>query len=310
MSLEYQQLLAAADASGSRSKRRELLKCMRMSKVRAPRVVLRHGLAALRQGGLGAEAWTLREQVLLAALDAAQPEEAARQLAALQRQFPGSVRVARLQGMALEQRGDAEGAGDLYAELLQETPGNALATKRQICVLKAAGQTSAAIEALNAYLANFAADASAWGELGELYLTVGAHRRAAFCLEEQLLAEPMSFGLHCRLAELLYTMGGEENLRSSRKYFAQSYHLNKRNPRAVVGMAMAAAALARSSKAAASHGRFALEDKDVNDEIHALAGEQLAVLYGAAGDAGGAARAAAVLKEQEPTLAAAGGTRR
>ena len=68
-------------------------------------------------------------------------------------------------------------------------------------------------------------------------------------LQEQLLAEPMSFSLHCRLAELLYTMGGADNLLAARKYFAQSYHLNKRNPRALVGMAMAATALAREVSA-------------------------------------------------------------
>ena len=42
-------------------------------------------------------------------------------------------------------------------------------------------------EALNAYLAKFQSDAPAWHELAELYLSAGAYRRAAFCLEELLL---------------------------------------------------------------------------------------------------------------------------
>ena len=110
MSLEYQEALRAADASPSTASRRALLKIMRVAKVRAPQVVLRHGGALLASwsaaSALGDEVWTVREQVLLAALDANDAGMAARQLEALDTKFPGSSRVRRLLGMAHEQRGE------------------------------------------------------------------------------------------------------------------------------------------------------------------------------------------------------------
>ena len=59
-----------------------------------------------------------------------------------------------------------------------------------------------------------------------------------------------------------------ENVRAARKYFTQSFHLNRRNPRALWGMALSAHALSREQ------GKGRLEDKAVNDEIHAFARER------------------------------------
>ena len=122
MSTEYKEALRAADASSSTASRRALLKIMRVGKVRAPQVVLRHGGALLASwsaaSALGDEVWTVREQVLLAALDANDAGTAARQLEALDTKFPGSSRVRRLLGMAHEQRGEFREASEVYADML------------------------------------------------------------------------------------------------------------------------------------------------------------------------------------------------
>lgn len=46
------------------------------------------------------------------------------------------------------------------------------------------------------------ADVEAWGELGDLYLAQGDYKRAAFCVEEVILANPHNHLLHERLAEV------------------------------------------------------------------------------------------------------------
>ena len=57
--------------------------------------------------------------------------------------------------------------------MLEENPANQLVLKRQVCVLKAQNKIPAAIKCLNNYLKQFQADANAWQELADLYLSGG-----------------------------------------------------------------------------------------------------------------------------------------
>ncbi len=62
------------------------------------------------------------------------------------------------------------------------------------------------------------------------------HRQAAFCAEELILANPQSPGHHLRLGELLYTLGGADNLRTALAYFAGALELTDgRSARALYG---------------------------------------------------------------------------
>ena len=105
-----------------------------------------------------------------------------------------------------------------------------------------------------------------WHELADLYLSVGQYKHAAFCYEDLILADPMSYLLHCRLAEILYTMGGHDNFLAARKYFSQSLHLKKSNPRALFGLAQCTQALSKT--------KLAKVDAEVNSAVHAYASEE------------------------------------
>ena len=96
--------------------------------------------------------------------------------------------------------------------------------KRRVSILKAQGKISGAISTLNKFLAPYQADMAAvhyiavqsnflifdftanlcyqWSEMAELQLSVSNYKNAAFCFEELILSDPMSYLLHCRLAEV------------------------------------------------------------------------------------------------------------
>ena len=73
-------------------------------------------------------------------------------LGKLQKRFPDTVRVLKLEGMCLEGEGDFDKAIELYDSALQKHPTNAELKKRKICVLKALGKTQEAITELSEFL--------------------------------------------------------------------------------------------------------------------------------------------------------------
>ncbi|KAF1777110.1 Tetratricopeptide repeat [Phytophthora cactorum] len=221
------------EAGGGRAQQRsrqvlELLHYVRKEKLRESQAVASVGklLVTKHSWGLGDELWGVYEQTFIAALDLHDDELAETCLKALQTKFPGSSRVARLEGMQLEQRGEFAKALALYAELLEANPANALVLKRKIAVLKAQKKTADVITALNEFLRSFGTDQAAWAELGETYLSMGAYRYAAFCYEELVLLNPMDAISHSRLGDIYSTIGGLDNLltlnkkQNLRAYFA------------------------------------------------------------------------------------------
>lgn len=109
--------------------------------------------------------------------------------------------------------------------------------KRQIAVQKGMGNIETACSLLDTYLQIWMADIEAWSELANLRLSLGQYTQAAYCFEELILAHPLSHALHTKYAEVLYTMGGIENFRLARKYFAHALELNdSTNTRALWGL--------------------------------------------------------------------------
>ncbi|KAJ0397016.1 hypothetical protein P43SY_003960 [Pythium insidiosum] len=268
---EYETKLALAERGGGFSSYVELLTAIRKEKIRVPRVVVRFGRELLDnfKWRLGSDIWTVYEQVMVAALDLHENELAEKCLAALKTQFPNSSRVARLEGMQHEQRGEYAKAEAIYEEVLKNNPANALMMKRRIAALKGQKKTHDVIAALNEYLRSFATDQAAWMELAETHLSIGAYRYGAFCYEELVLLNPMDSFLHSRLGDIYVTIGGLENLRAARKHYCRSIELNKNlNVRAYAGLVTCTRAIATHRN---NHRTADAEDNALNDRVHTFA---------------------------------------
>eukprot|EP00462_Mataza_sp_D1_P026252 CAMPEP_0175148716 /NCGR_PEP_ID=MMETSP0087-20121206/16795_1 /TAXON_ID=136419 /ORGANISM="Unknown Unknown, Strain D1" /LENGTH=265 /DNA_ID=CAMNT_0016434233 /DNA_START=36 /DNA_END=830 /DNA_ORIENTATION=- len=235
----------------------ELLKDMELEHVRAPKVVVKYGrlLIESHRSQLGDKVWDLYERLFFAAMDLNLNEVRDMCLQALKKRFPDSTRVMILEGMRSEAHGEYSVAQRVYEEVLQKDSVNIPAFKRLVALQKATGNTSAAIEQLNKYLLVFSSDQQAWQELSELYLSLGKHDLAKFCMEEILLIQPDNHLHHLQYAELLYTIGSsstkdKESLQHARQYFAQSLELKPdNNLRALYGLSMCLRAKGSSTKA-------------------------------------------------------------
>ena len=136
-----------------------------------------------------------------------------------------------------------------YGKVLEEFPSDQRAMKRRVAALASAGRDKEAIEALAKYLDTFMADTRAWERLAGMYQERGAYRQAVFCWEEVVAAEPSVHYHHRRLAECLYTLGTEEDLRAARKYYAAAVDMsNASDVRALYGLALTDNRLRRKGK--------------------------------------------------------------
>ncbi|XP_020080578.1 ER membrane protein complex subunit 2-like [Ananas comosus] len=255
----------------------EYLCLVRKLKLRRSDQVLRHGLALLNdpraRSKLGGEEWTLYEQVAIAAMDCQKLDVAKDCIATLSKQFPSSGRVGRLEAMMHEARGAWAEAERAYALLLENNPFDQITQKRRVAMAKAQGNISAAVDYLNKYLEIFMADHDAWRELAEIYVSLQMYKQAAFCYEELILAQPTVPLYHLAYAEVLYTMGGLENLQTAKKYYALTIELTGgKNTRALYGVCLCSAAISQLTK-----GRNK-EEKE-GSELQSLAVEALTKDY-------------------------------
>ncbi|KAJ4967634.1 hypothetical protein NE237_014335 [Protea cynaroides] len=255
----------------------EYLCLVRKLKVRRSEKVLKHGLSILndpkKRSKLGGDEWTLYEQVAIAAMDCQCLDIAKDCLKALQKQFPESTRVARLEGMLLEAKGCWADAEKAYSSLLEDNPLDQVVHKRRVAMAKSQGNISGAIEWLNKYLEIFMADHDAWRELGEIYISLQMYKQAAFCYEELILCQPSIPLYHLVYADVLYTLGGLENLQAAKKYYASTIDLTGgKNTRALFGICLCSVAIAQLTK-----GRNK-EDKEVS-ELQSLAAMALEKHY-------------------------------
>jgi predicted Zn-dependent protease len=233
----------------------ELAEARRVNRRESPGAVVRLGLQQLGSPFLrGPEQWSVREQVLVAALDAGEGEVAARLLVELEAQFPGSLRVARLRGLVLEAAGKSKEAAAVYDEMIKSNPNGALGFKRKVCLLKSAGRLPEAIKSLSAFLEVFQSEEEAWKELAQLYVEAGDLAGACFCLEEVLLHRPHSYLAHMAYGEALMTLGGDlARLHDARKYLCSSLvkkPAEQGNCRALWGLAVATCAMQTAAERA------------------------------------------------------------
>ncbi|CAL9145887.1 uncharacterized protein LOC135628169 [Musa acuminata AAA Group] len=251
----------------------EYLCLVRKLKARRSNKVLKHGLSILNdhraRSKLGAEEWTLYEQVAFAAMDCQQYDVAKDCIAVLTKQFPGSIRIGRVEGMLLESKGAWAEAEKVYARLLDDSPLDQIIHKRKVAMAKAQGDLSAAVKFLNKYLEIFMADHDAWRELAEIYVSLQMYKQAAFCYEELILSQPTVPPYHLAYAEVLYTIGGLENLQTAKKYYASTVALTGgKNTRALYGVCSCSVAIRQLTK-----GRNK-EEKEMSD-LQTLAAEAL-----------------------------------
>eukprot|EP00850_Spirogloea_muscicola_P014871 SM000110S18878 [mRNA] locus=s110:66151:71043:+ [translate_table: standard] len=179
------------------------------------------------------------DRVAVAAMDCNSPAVADKCVEALMQRFPDSLRVSRLKGMLLEAKGWYDQADNVYSSLLVEHPTEAVLHKRRVAMLKAKGDLVGAVDALKEYLDIFMADHDAWRELADIYISLQMLKQAAFCYEELLLSQPTNCLYTLTYAEILYTIGGPDNVRSARKYFAAAAEYSGgKNIRALYGICL------------------------------------------------------------------------
>jgi len=225
------------------------LRFLRQTRLRRSDAVIKYGQILLRTNSSvldEVELWYVREQVLIAALDVNNQKLANELLSLVRRQFGDSgIRVKRLIGLHKESQGKWKEAEEIYKTILEEDPVNSAAMKRQIAIRKVLGDRTTAIKLLNEYLKIFMGDTDAWQELADLYLDQQMFKNATFCYEELLLATPANHQLHSRYAEVIYSIGGYDQFRLARKYFARSLELSENsNLRALYGLLMCTISIA------------------------------------------------------------------
>ena len=180
-------------------------------------------LASLRGSGARArEAHARCERAVYAALDYGDAETAEKLCEALEGRFgTTSIRARALRAATtLGKEGGAAEARKMLEEMLEENKGEARLRKMRVACAKSEGDVRGAVAALTEYLEDFGADDEAWLELGKLYAERCEYEKALFCYEEVLCARPFDPNSHRRMGEVLYTMGGEENIRDAKHHFA------------------------------------------------------------------------------------------
>ncbi|XP_054802994.1 uncharacterized protein LOC129306413 isoform X2 [Prosopis cineraria] len=251
----------------------EYLCLVRKLKLRRSEKVLKHGLSILndpkKRSGLGPDEWTLYEQVAVAAMDCQHLDVAKDCIKVLQKRFPESKRVGRLEAMLLEAKGSWDEAEKAYTSFLEDNPLDQIIHKRRVAMAKAQGNISGAIEWLNKYLEIFMADHDAWRELAELYVSLQMYKQAAFCYEELIISQPTVPLFHLAYADVLYTLGGLENLQTAKKYYASAVDLTGgKNTRALFGICLSTSAIAQLTKGKSK------EEKD-KSQVQSLAAKAL-----------------------------------
>ncbi|KAH7848315.1 hypothetical protein Vadar_001133 [Vaccinium darrowii] len=251
----------------------EYLCLVRKLKLRRSDKVLKHGLSILndpsKRSSLGPEEWTLYEQVAIAAIDCQCIDVAKDCIKVLQKRFPDSKRVGKLEAIILEAKGSWAEAEKAYSSLLEDNPLDQVIHKRRATMEKAQGNLSGAVELLNKYLEIYMADQDAWRELAEIYVSLQMYKQAAFCYEELILSQPRNPLYHLAYADVLYTLGGLENLQAAKKYYASATDLTGgKNTRALFGICLCTHAIGQLVK-----GRNK-EDKD-SSELQSLAATAL-----------------------------------
>jgi len=267
---------------------KDLLQAMKKDKTPRSDIIVKYGGYMLERysSELGSDIWQLYEDVAIAALDEDDAKLADSCVKRLKGRFgETSMRVRRLIGMQCEASGKFAEAKRIYESVLEENPANQLVKKRLVSILCAQGKRKEAIATLVEHIKLCANDMFAWQKLAILYVSVGAYENAAFCYEELMTLAPREPLYHTMYAELVYAIGRDdpEKLRTARQYFSLSvdskFQGTSSNTRALVGIAMSAAALSKVSAIKKTKEKSSSEDKKLNAALHKFSLENLRKAY-------------------------------
>lgn len=240
---------------------RDALRTWRNENERCSDKIVELGEYALEHYGsnLGSEKWTVYEQVCIAALDLC-PDRIKlvnKCIQVLAEQFPTSLRVNMLEGLRFEYFRKWDKAVEMYDSIIEYEPTYPPPYKRKVAIYKAQNKVEEAVKECNKYLNTFCTDTESWLELSDLYISQMNYAKAAFCLEEVLIQHPHNHLHHQKYADVLFTIGGKENLEIASKYYAKAVDLNPNNVRALFGIQLSASTLAsigkQSSKVKSDH---------------------------------------------------------
>jgi len=79
-------------------------------------------------------------------------------------------------------------------------------------------------------------DKEAWVELGDIYLESLEYNRALYCYENLMLLAPKNFHYYIKVAEILYTIGGADNLTLAKHYYSLVISYQPKNVSALFGL--------------------------------------------------------------------------
>lgn len=72
--------------------------------------------------------------------------------------------------------------------------------------------------------------------MGDIYTEKSQYLRALFCYEEVIILNPDNDYYFLRLAELYFTEGGKDNIKTAVKYYSYVVSRNPNNARALWGL--------------------------------------------------------------------------
>ncbi|GAA5982159.1 hypothetical protein JCM11641_000606 [Rhodosporidiobolus odoratus] len=213
------------------------LRDVRLSQKRLPAEVLHHGEELVQRGALNkdnSQVWDTMEQLATAAIESGQLSLATVLISRLASRFSDSApRVATLQGMLLEGRGELRLAREFYEDRLRENESDVLSRKR-LCALHlssplvtlpssasdlsptlhpyfdASLTLSKGIALLTDYLDTYYTDHTSWLTLSSSYARLSLYPQALSAASHAVLLQPNNGWVHLKYAELAYTAGEVE----------------------------------------------------------------------------------------------------
>eukprot|EP01095_Lingulamoeba_sp_RSL-Kostka_P009755 TRINITY_DN3377_c1_g1_i1.p1 TRINITY_DN3377_c1_g1~~TRINITY_DN3377_c1_g1_i1.p1 ORF type:complete len:308 (+),score=68.97 TRINITY_DN3377_c1_g1_i1:106-1029(+) len=270
----------------------ELLQYIRSKNLRESDLVIKYGQILFNNGySLGSEEWVIREQIFIAALDRGEHKIATVHFKCLQLKFGpnhtkkkamfdeeeiefncfNSARITLLYGMLKEAAGKYKVASCIMDHLLKENPSNPAYLRRKIAIYKALDAPDKVIKALKKYLNVFQVDHVGWLELADVYIAQCKYEEAAFCFEEIILLNPNNPHIYTKYAEVLYTIGGEENYITARKYFSHALNLSINISRAKFGLLTTCLAISNLNSKTI--------DQDLNNQLLSYSKKLISDIY-------------------------------